>query len=79
MTGGASADHQDVTYPDGAHLERVLGKLRHLPPLVSPTEIDRLRAHLAEVAQGKAFLLQGGDCAELFDDCASVSRRSMQY
>ena len=33
-------------------------------------QIDRLRAELAEVAAGKAFLLQGGDCAELFDDCS---------
>lgn len=32
---------QDVTYPDKAHLSRVLGKLRHLPPLVSPAEVRR--------------------------------------
>ncbi|KAI9637119.1 putative family II 2-keto-3-deoxy-D-arabino-heptulosonate aldolase [Dioszegia hungarica] len=62
---------QDVTYGDKAHLDRVLSKLRRLPPLVSPTEIDRLRSQLADVAAGKAFLLQGGDCAELFDDCSS--------
>ncbi|WVQ85324.1 hypothetical protein IAT38_007489 [Cryptococcus sp. DSM 104549] len=61
---------QDVTYEDKAHLDRVLTKLRRLPPLVSPVEIDRLRAQLADVAAGKAFLLQGGDCAELFDDCS---------
>ena len=48
----------------------MLNKLRRLPPLVSPTEIDRLREQLADVAAGKAFLLQGGDCAELFDDCS---------
>ncbi|WVR05768.1 hypothetical protein IAU60_002793 [Kwoniella sp. DSM 27419] len=61
---------QDVIYEDKPHLERVLTKLRRLPPLVSPVEIDRLRAQLADVATGKAFLLQGGDCAELFDDCS---------
>ncbi|OCF45297.1 3-deoxy-7-phosphoheptulonate synthase [Kwoniella heveanensis CBS 569] len=61
---------QDVIYEDKAHLEKVLTKLRRLPPLVSPVEIDRLRAQLADVATGKAFLLQGGDCAELFDDCS---------
>nr|XP_031861292.1 uncharacterized protein CI109_003264 [Kwoniella shandongensis]KAA5528364.1 hypothetical protein CI109_003264 [Kwoniella shandongensis] len=61
---------QDVIYEDKAHLEKVLTKLRRLPPLVSPVEIDRLRAQLADVAAGKAFLLQGGDCAELFDDCS---------
>jgi len=64
------ADSQDVSYPDKARFDSVLDKLRRLPPLVSPAEIDRLREQLADVAQGKAFLLQGGDCAELFDDCS---------
>ncbi|KAL1412635.1 hypothetical protein Q8F55_000382 [Vanrija albida] len=63
---------QDVIYEDKAHLDRVLGKLRRLPPLVAPAEIDRLRSQLADVAAGKAFLLQGGDCAELFDDCSQA-------
>jgi 3-deoxy-D-arabino-heptulosonate 7-phosphate (DAHP) synthase class II len=65
-----SPDCQDVTYDDEPGLQAVLTKLRRLPPLVSPTEIDRLRQQLADVAEGKAFLLQGGDCAELFDDCS---------
>ena len=64
------AECQDVTYPDKTRFDSVLGKLRRLPPLVSPEEIDRLREQLADVARGKAFLLQGGDCAELFDDCS---------
>ncbi|ORZ32105.1 DAHP synthetase [Catenaria anguillulae PL171] len=55
---------QDVEYEDTQHLDKVLRKLRHLPPLVSPQEIDTLRSHLKEVAEGKRFLLQGGDCAE---------------
>ena len=42
-----------------------------LPPLVTAEEVDRLRAGLAEVAEGKRFLLQGGDCAERFLDCAA--------
>lgn len=45
--------------------------MRRLPPLVAPSEVDALRAQLAEVAEGKRFLLQGGDCAERFVDCAS--------
>ncbi|KAG0003053.1 hypothetical protein BGZ65_002086 [Modicella reniformis] len=61
---------QDVDYPDQAHLNRVLEKIARLPPMVAPGEIHRLRQQLADVAQGKAFLLQGGDCAELFDYCA---------
>jgi hypothetical protein len=73
-----STNQQDVFYDDKEHLDRVLGKLRRLPPLVSPVEVDRLRNQLADVAQGKAFLLQGGDCAELFDDCSSVRPLSSQ-
>ncbi|KAH8085811.1 putative family II 2-keto-3-deoxy-D-arabino-heptulosonate aldolase [Filobasidium floriforme] len=61
---------QDVIYDDTEHLDKVLKKLRQLPPLVTPNEIDRLRTQLADVAQGKAFLLQGGDCAELFEACS---------
>ena len=43
-------------------------RLSQSPPLVVPEECDRLRARLADVARGKAFLLQGGDCAETFAD-----------
>lgn len=40
--------------------------LTEVPPLVFPGEVDRLRVKLAEVAAGRAFVLQGGDCAETF-------------
>ncbi|EJT52351.1 family II 2-keto-3-deoxy-D-arabino-heptulosonate aldolase [Trichosporon asahii var. asahii CBS 2479] len=49
---------QDVTYEDKEELDRVLGKLRRLPPLVSTVELQK---QLADVAAGKAFLLQGAD------------------
>jgi 3-deoxy-7-phosphoheptulonate synthase len=65
---------QDVKYKDQAALNQALKKLERLPPLVSVGEIQRLRAQLRDVALGKAFLLQGGDCAELFDYCAKASR-----
>ena len=42
-----------------------------LPALVSVKEIESLKHQLAEVAEGKRFLLQGGDCAERFQDCKS--------
>lgn len=42
-----------------------------MPPIVTPHEIVRLKRSLRDVALGKAFLLQGGDCAELFDYCES--------
>lgn len=60
---------QEVVYDDSASVQKALAKLERLPPLVTPTEIVKLRKSLREVALGKAFLLQGGDCAELFDYC----------
>ena len=60
---------QDVVYDDREALVKSLAKIERLPPLVTPTEIVKLRSSLRDVALGKAFLLQGGDCAELFDYC----------
>jgi 3-deoxy-7-phosphoheptulonate synthase len=53
-------------YPDPAKLEAVEKKLRGYPPLVFAGEARNLTASLGTVAEGKAFLLQGGDCAESF-------------
>lgn len=55
-------------YTDAAALEAVLGRLSGYPPLVFAGEARRLRRRLAEVAERRAFLLQGGDCAESFAD-----------
>lgn len=60
---------QQPTYDDAGELERVLQRLRELPPLVVADEVDHLQGLLAEAALGKRFLLQGGDCAEAFRDC----------
>ena len=57
---------QQPAWPDPAALESVENTLRRYPPLVFAGEARRLTAHLAKVAEGKAFLLQGGDCAESF-------------
>ncbi|KAI4250144.1 MAG: hypothetical protein L6R40_000316 [Gallowayella cf. fulva] len=62
---------QDVVYDDRAAVSKALAKLERCPPIVTPTEICRLKRHLRDVALGKSFLLQGGDCAELFDYCES--------
>ena len=67
---------QDVVYEERASVEKSLEKLYHLPPLVTPTEIIKLRQSLKNVALGKAFLLQGGDCAELFDYCEQTAIES---
>ncbi|TWU75498.1 hypothetical protein ED733_005473 [Metarhizium rileyi] len=60
---------QAPSYPEPEKLTKVVGELSRMPPLVHPNEILALKAHLQDVAQGRAFLLQGGDCAELFDYC----------
>ncbi|MFN3262816.1 MAG: class II 3-deoxy-7-phosphoheptulonate synthase [Pikeienuella sp.] len=57
---------QMPSYPDAAALSAVEAKLAKYPPLVFAGEVRALRARLAEVAKGDAFLLQGGDCAESF-------------
>ncbi|KAI7968158.1 hypothetical protein EIK77_010328 [Talaromyces pinophilus] len=60
---------QDVTYEDPEAVKAALAKLQKLPPLVTPHEIVHLKNSLRNAALGKAFVLQGGDCAELFDYC----------
>jgi 3-deoxy-7-phosphoheptulonate synthase len=57
---------QAPDYPDAAGLSAAEATLRHYPPLVFAGEARRLKSALANVASGKAFLLQGGDCAESF-------------
>ncbi|HBF07385.1 MAG TPA: 3-deoxy-7-phosphoheptulonate synthase class II, partial [Gammaproteobacteria bacterium] len=59
---------QQPSYQDTAALESVTSQLANEPGLVATGEIDRLKKELAAVAKGKAFLLQGGDCAESFAD-----------
>lgn len=50
-----------------------LAKLKMLPPLVHASEIDCLKKQIAEAQEGKRFLLQGGDCAEIFAECEQES------
>ena len=64
---------QQPVYPDAGRLQEVLRQLGCLPPLVTSWEVERLKEQLAEAARGERFLLQGGDCAERFDDCTSES------
>jgi 3-deoxy-7-phosphoheptulonate synthase len=59
---------QVPAYPDPTKLEDMEARLRRYPPLVFAGEARRLKAQLGLVAEGKAFVLQGGDCAESFSD-----------
>jgi 3-deoxy-7-phosphoheptulonate synthase len=62
---------QQPTWTDEAKLQAARDELALLPPLVFAGEVDTLRTRLATAAEGKAFLLQGGDCAETFVDATA--------
>jgi 3-deoxy-7-phosphoheptulonate synthase len=64
---------QQATYPDADAVRRVVAEIAALPPLVTSWEVEALKRSLARAAAGEAFVLQGGDCAESFDDCSSPS------
>ena len=66
-------------WPDRARLEEVKRKLHALPPLVFAGEARQVRAALAEVAAGRAFLLQAGDCAESFHDYEKLTDTGAAY
>jgi 3-deoxy-7-phosphoheptulonate synthase len=69
------AKHVPDDYPDMTALTRVEGELRRMPPLVFAGEARRLKGLLGQVSAGKAFLLQGGDCAESFKEFSADNIR----
>jgi len=66
---------QQPEYPDAEHLAQVERTLAGYPPLVFAGEARELRRQFAEVSQGRAFLLQGGDCAESFAEFSAPKIR----
>ena len=60
--------HQMPEYNDQEELNKVENSLKSLPPLVFAGEVRNLKKDLAKVESGQAFLLQGGDCAESFEE-----------
>lgn len=71
------ARHIPDDYPDPDHLARVEATLSGYPPLVFAGEARRLKKRLGEVALGRAFLMQGGDCAESFREFHPDNLRDM--
>lgn len=61
---------------DGEPLAKAVAELKSLPPLVFAGECDELKARIAEAAAGRAFWLQGGDCAETFGSATADSIRN---
>lgn len=60
---------QQPRYEDATEVAKVVARLKRLPPLVTSWEVEKLKAQLAEAQRGERFVLQGGDCAETFDEC----------
>ena len=67
---------QQPDWPDPGRLTAVTRELAALPPLVLADECDLLRARLAAVTRGEAFVLQGGDCAETFEGATADAVRA---
>ncbi len=67
----SSVVSQQPVYPDKARVDEVVAVLSRFPPLVTSWEVEKLRGHIATAQRGEAFLLQGGDCAESFNDVSS--------
>ncbi|HUP84369.1 MAG TPA: 3-deoxy-7-phosphoheptulonate synthase, partial [Acidimicrobiales bacterium] len=70
---------QQPEWPDDSALDRSLKQLSSMPPLVFAGEARALTATLAEVAAGRAFLLQAGDCAESFHDYGRLTDTGAAY
>jgi 3-deoxy-7-phosphoheptulonate synthase len=62
---------QQPTYRDVAALNQVVTELSKLPPIVVSWEIEALKQEIASAQRGERFVLQGGDCAEVFSECDS--------
>ncbi len=68
---------QQPSYPDKEILKKVEEKLSSYPPLIFAGEARTLKENLAKVGRGEAFLLQGGDCAESFNDFKSSTIKNL--
>lgn len=66
---------QQPNWPDQNEVDKVLGDLSNLPPLVFAGEIRALKQQLAKAVKGEAFLLQGGDCSENFSKVTAPTIR----
>ena len=70
LAGEAGTAAADLSGQGRARLGRS-GQLSRLPPLVVSWEIEALKEDIAAAQRGERFVLQGGDCAESFDECES--------
>lgn len=66
---------QQPKWPDMAEYQKVVDNISLLPPLVFAGEIRDLKKQLADASEGRAFVLQGGDCSEDFANCTAPGIR----
>src|SRR5207342_236957 len=67
---------QQPDWPDAAEVQAAVAELAAQPPLVFAGECDLLKGRLAAATRGEAFVLQGGDCAEMFSGSTANEVRS---
>ena len=67
---------QQPTWPSRQELDAVVGRLEQAAPLAVPRQADALRERLAAAGRGEAFVLQGGDCAEIFAEAGATRIRN---
>ena len=68
---------QQPTYPDEDALRAAVAEIERMPPLVFAGETRTLQDRLAAAARGDAFLVQGGDCAESFEQFSTNKVRDL--
>ena len=67
--------HQNPNWENKNKLQNILNQIQNYPNLVSVDEINILKTYLADASKGKGFIIQGGDCAETFNDFKADSIR----
>ena len=68
---------QQPMWPDESHYESIINILNEYPSLIFPDQINQLKYRLAQVHDGKAFLIQGGECAESFNEFSEESIKNV--
>lgn len=63
---------QGIFYPNKYLFEHVISELKNAPPLVTEKEIKNLKNFISKAAKKEVFILQGGDCSELFSECNQI-------
>ena len=64
---------QQPSWPNISEYNNVIKKLHSYPSIILPNQISQLKQRLIQVSDNKAFLIQGGDCAESFKEFSEIN------